>query len=96
MADDRKLSVKRHSVMMEQRQRIGITGVSDVISFDEDQVVAETEIGMLIIRGVNLHVSRLNLENGELNIDGDIDVIMYEDEGFMKAKKLSFFSRLFK
>ena len=96
MADERRSTHRKHGVIMEQRERVTIQGVLDVISFDEEAVVSETEMGILVVRGANLHVSRLNLDNGELHIDGEVDVIMYEDDGFMKGGRGSFFSRLFK
>jgi len=97
MADEKK-GVSRHSVTIDRRNTISVTGVLDVISFDEETIIAETEMNVLIIRGTNLHVNRLHLDSGELSVDGDIASVVYDDSavgGFSKAKT-SLISRLFK
>lgn len=96
MTEDRKNGYQKHSVTMENRERIEITGVIDVLSFDEESICADTQMGVLILRGVNLHVSKLNLEDGLLLIDGEIDSLEYsEDNGLTKGKG-SLFSKIFK
>lgn len=85
-----------HTIKMEQRENIFITGVNDVISFDEEAVIADTQMDILIIRGQNLHVNKLNLEDGELSIDGEITGLNYEQQGAIGKNKSSFFSKIFK
>lgn len=85
-----------HTIKMEQRENIFITGVNDVISFDEEAVIADTQMDILIIRGQNLHVNKLNLEDGELSIDGEITGLNYEQQGSIGKNKSSFFSKIFK
>ena len=86
----------RHAINLVRRESLAATGVLDVISFDEETVIAETELGILIIKGINLHVSRLNLENGELAIDGEVISMTYEDSGgYVKGSK-SLLGKLFK
>lgn len=96
MAEEKRSSFKSHSVTLEKREKVYLTGVLEVISFDEENVVAETEMGAIIIRGVNLHVSKLNLDNGELNIEGEIESLSYEDQIGTQKSKGSIISRLFK
>ncbi len=84
----------RHTLTMENRELLNITGVIDVISFDEEIVVSETEEGLLIIRGFDLHVSNLNLDGGHLSIDGKIISISYDDTS--APKNTSFLKQLFK
>lgn len=86
----------RHTVTMEKREKISITGVLDVISFDEEMIVAETEMGALILKGINLHVNKLNLEKGDLDIDGEIYSLTYEENGSIGKDKGSLFSKIFK
>ena len=86
----------RHTVIMEKREQISITGVDDVLSFDEEGIICETDMGILVIRGMNLHVNKLSLENGELFIDGEIDSLEYSDTaGGMKGKG-SLWGKIFK
>lgn len=86
----------RHKLVLEERENAVIVGISDVVSFDEEEIVAETDIGVLIVKGENLHVSRLNIEKGELDIDGYITSISYEDENSFTKDKGSFFGKIFK
>jgi sporulation protein YabP len=88
-------AMSRHSLNIDRREHVAVTGVSDVISFDEESVIGETEMGTLIIRGSNLHVNRINLEGGELSITGEIDGITYEDPN-SSARGKTLFNRLFK
>ncbi len=81
---------------MDNRENIFITGVNDVISFDEETVVADTNMEILIIHGRNLHVNKLNLDEGQLSIDGEIDGIRYEQQGALGKNKTSLFNKIFK
>lgn len=95
LAEDRRRPTSRHSLHIDKRESMTVTGVIDVISFDEESVIAESEMGVLIIKGANLHVKRINLENGELIVSGEIDGLNYENaRGGQKAK--SIMGRLFK
>jgi len=82
MQEEKKLrGPSRHAINLIRRENLTATGVLDVISFDEESIIAETELGMMIIKGINLHVNRLNLENGELAIDGEVSSVAYEEPG---------------
>jgi len=90
-----KRSASRHSLHLDKREKLIVTGMIDVISFDEESVIGETEMGVIIIKGANLHVGRINLESGELSVTGEVDSITYETtSGGTKAKSL--LGRLFK
>ena len=73
-----------------------MTGIRDVKSFDEQELVLETEAGMLLIKGEGLHVGRLTLEKGELDIEGRIDSLTYSGTKGGQNPKGSVISRLFK
>ncbi|MCL2388289.1 MAG: sporulation protein YabP [Defluviitaleaceae bacterium] len=93
--EEKKRSPSRHMLTVDRRESVVVTGVTDVISFDEETVIGETEMGVIIIRGINLHVNRINLESGELSVSGEVDGINYENpSGTGKGK--SFLGRLFK
>jgi len=96
MAEEKKTSASRHALTIDRRERVVVTGMLDVISFDEETVIAETEMGILVLRGNNLHVSRLNLDNGELDLDGDITSVTYEDAHAAGKAKSSFIGKLFR
>lgn len=89
-------SSRMHKVMMTNRKNCTINGVNDVLSFDIHEILLETEQGMLMIKGDELHVNRLTLEKGEVDIDGRIDSFTYSDMGGMGHKNESLLSRLFR
>ena len=73
-----------------------ITGIQEVVSFDENQIVLDTDMGLLTVKGKNLHVSRLTLEKGETDIDGSIDSLAYSSNEAYRKSGESLFSRLFR
>ena len=86
-----------HKLVINNRQTSLVTGVLDVLSFDLNEVLLETEQGMLMIRGSELHVSRLTLEKGEVDIDGRIDSLTYSEQTASAGSKAeSLLSRLFR
>jgi len=94
MSEERRIS--KHKLTIEHRENVSITGVTDVISFDEEQVVCDTDMGVLILRGINLHVSNLNLDSGTLDIFGEIVSLTYEEQGFGGKSKSSLLGKIFK
>ena len=87
-------NIFRHNLIIENREKIAITGVLDVISFDEDVIVSETEMGVLIIKGENLHVNSLNLEKKEMIIEGLLLSLAYEEKG--QTERSSLFGKIFR
>ena len=74
-----------------------MTGVLDVLSFDLNEILLETEHGMLMVKGTDLHVNRLSVEKGEVDLSGSIDSIAYSNISQTAAKTTeSFLSKLFK
>ena len=86
----------QHRISLVNREACAINGVSDVLSFDVGEVLLETEQGMLMIRGNELHVNRLTLDKGEVDIDGRIDSFVYSDTAASGEKQESFLGRLFR
>lgn len=66
-------TTRMHKVTMTNRRSCTINGVNDVLSFDIHEILLETEQGMLMIKGDDLHVNRLTLDKGEVDVDGRID-----------------------
>ena len=84
-------------MLFRSNRRTGsITGVTDVISFDIAEVLLETELGMLQIKGADLHVNRLSLEKGEIDLEGRIDSIQYSEISDFKKSGESLLNRLFR
>ncbi len=78
---------------MEDRNRISLTGVSDVDSFDEQTVTVITSCGELSVKGSGLHIGRLSTETGEMSIEGKIDALVYSSD---EPKQSGFFGRVFR
>lgn len=68
-----------HNIIMENRKKITMTGVLDIDSFNEQGVIALTEMGVLIIKGIDLHINKLNIESGDVSIEGEISSLTYTD-----------------
>ena len=85
-----------HKIMISNRKSGVLNGVIDVLSFDVGEILLETEMGMLMIKGNDLHVNRLTLEKGEIDIEGKIDSFTYSDVKSSAKQGESFLGRLFK
>lgn len=82
-----------HNLIVENRQNLTATGVSNVDSFDDQTIVAYTDLGQLVIKGSNLHMNKLNTETGELTVSGTILSMTYEES---QPSGGSIFSRIFR
>lgn len=85
---------QRHNAILEDRQKLMLTGVTDVDRFDEKLVVLFTQLGELVIKGSDLHVNEMSLESGELTVQGDICSLTYGEKD--STKKLGFLGKLFR
>lgn len=93
MTEEKRAVKVPHSIILENRRTLTATGVSNVDSFDEQTIVAYTDLGELIIKGQNLHINKLNIETGELTLDGNFTGLSYSET---TASSGGFFAKLFK
>ena len=82
---------KNHSLTIQNREQVEITGINDVSSFNEEEVNASCELGNVLIKGSRLLVETLDLDNGVLKINGRITAVVYSE----KTNAKSFFGKLF-
>ena len=69
-----------HNIIMEGRKKLSVTGILDIDSFNEQGVIALTELGILIIKGSDIHINKLSIENGDAIIEGkEISSLTYTD-----------------
>ena len=87
---------KEHKLVLDRREKATVTGVKDVISFDEKEILLQTEFGKMTVKGEGLHVKRLTLEKGEVDIEGTIDSMVYSSNEALRKSGESLFTRLFK
>ena len=91
--EDKKIQAM-HNVIMENRAKLTLTGVKDIHSFDDELVLVETEMGILTIKGMNLKMNKLNLDNSELSVEGKIIALVYSESEIEKKGKMC--SKIFK
>lgn len=83
-----------HTLSLDNRKALSLSGISEVDSFDDKSVTAYTDLGKLSINGENLNIKKLNLEMGELEVVGKISSLIYSDSKSKNNKNLFF--KLFK
>ena len=89
-------TAKAHKVLLANRKSANFSGVLDVLSFDVSEILLETEQGMLMVKGTDLHVNRVNLEKGEIDLSGNIESISYSDIQSPGKQAESLFGKLFR
>lgn len=94
MNEIKAMQNRKHDFALRSRKQMSVDGVSDVVSFDEWQVVLITPCGEMTVEGRGLHISVLDLESGKVELDGEVDGIFYSD-GNEQNKERGFLSRLF-
>lgn len=82
---------KIHSVILEQRQRLNMSGVRQVVGFEDDTVVLDTEMGILTVRGGGLKIGAFSTESGDINIEGNISALIYSEK---ENERGGFFRRM--
>lgn len=90
-----KLEENKGNIILENRKKMNLTGVEEVISFDDEKILLNTKLGALTIKGQNLKMNKLDVQNGDVMINGEIYYIVYSGKEIKKAKE-SIFAKLFK
>ena len=91
--EKKQVSKTQHNFLLENREKMSISGVLDVDIFNPDMVVVQTDIGMLTIKGVDLHINKLNLESAELSLEGEILSCAYSEKTVAAG---NFWGKIFK
>ena len=81
-----------HNIIVEDRKKMTLTGVKDVLSFDEETVVLDTSLGRLTVKGSGLHIVNFDTKSGDLSAEGRLYALVYTTE----EKNGGFFSRVFR
>lgn len=96
MIEDKSTNVNViQNLILENREKLNISGVLDVLSFDDQLILLETQLGLLTVKGEKLRVNKLNLDSEEVIVDGEIQSLSYSNTELGK-KNSSFFSKIFK
>ncbi len=83
----------QHRLVLEGREHLTVSGVEDVERFDDSAVVMSTCAGLLVVTGQGLHIGKLSLDGGELQVEGRLESFAYEDTAAERAG--GFWQRLF-
>ena len=83
------------NIILESRKKLSISGVLDVLSFDDQVVILETELGLLTVKGENIRINKLSLDTSEVIIEGSISYLAYSDREVEK-KNSSLLGKIFK
>ena len=99
--DERKLPTQNNgnviqNLILENREKLTITGVLDVLSFDDQIVIVETELGMLTIKGEDLRINKLSIDSYEVIIEGEVFNLGYSDNDISKKNNVSILGKIFK
>jgi len=90
-----KIEDKKSNLVLENRKKLTINGVIEVINFNENQILLNTDVGTMIIKGKELKMNKLDVQNGDVIITGKVDSFVYTNDK-VKTKKDSIISRLFR
>lgn len=83
------------NLILENRNKLSISGVKDVLSFDDQIVIMETELGLLTVKGENLKINKLSIDTQEVIVEGEINNLGYNDHT-KKELDGGIFSKIFK
>ena len=83
------------NLILENRNKLNVSGVKDVLSFDDELVAMETELGLLTIKGDNLRINKLSIDTGDVTVEGEIYNLSYNDPS-KKTQESGLFSKIFK
>lgn len=93
MTEEKKGIRTAHNLILKERKLLNISGILDVGSFDDNEVVVYTDLGELTIKGENLHINKINLDDGNLELDGEVFLLEYAED---KPTGKSFLSKIFR
>ncbi|NLW57053.1 MAG: sporulation protein YabP [Firmicutes bacterium] len=93
--DEKKTTKGNHQLTLVSRERLSLDGVTNVGSYDQEELVLETSQGVLVIKGDDLHLTQLNLEQGKISLTGWIDSLIYSGETLAQKNK-GILGKLFK
>ena len=91
-----KSDEKKGSLILENRKRLSLNGVVEVISFDESKILLNTSLGILAIKGQGLKMNKLDVQNGDIQVSGTIDSFSYSGATQQKKDNESVLKKLFK
>lgn len=93
---DKDITLYNHSITLNERKNLLVTGVKKIDSFDNEEFLLETNMGFVVIKGKDLEIIKLDTYQGNVSINGTINSFNYMENSNKKEKEESIFSKLFK
>ncbi len=93
--EEKNFTNEMQNIVLENREKLNISGVKDVLSFDDQIIIVQTTLGLLTIKGENLRVNKLNIDTSDFSIDGNISSLAYSNSESFK-EHTSFLGKIFK
>ena len=84
------------NLILENRGKLSVSGVVDVLSFDDQVVIIETDLGLLTVKGENIRINKLSIDTSEVIVEGDISSMAYSENKNNDKTKGSLISKIFK
>lgn len=84
------------NLILENRSKLSISGVLDVLSFDDQIIIIETELGLLTVKGENLRINKLSIDTSEVIVEGEINSVAYSSKDINKKSSEGFLGKIFK
>ena len=96
MEELKKNMTNFQNIVLENRERLNITGIVDVFSFDDQIIIIETDLGLLTIKGDSLRINKLSIDTSDFTVDGKIDSLTYSNSEINSKKNKNILSKIFK
>ncbi|WP_053955556.1 sporulation protein YabP [Inediibacterium massiliense] len=96
MEERRSIKSKNQNIILENREKLSVSGVEHVTSFDENTVILDTAKGVLTIKGSHLDINKLNLDDGNVIVEGEIGTMIYSEKESFGNKGIGFLGKMFK
>lgn len=93
---DNNLNNTFQNLVLENREKLNVTGILDILSFDDQIIIVETELGLLTIKGEDLKINKLNIETSDLIVEGIINSLVYSGNSESPKKGGSILNKIFK
>lgn len=85
---------KIQNLVLENRHKLSVSGVMDILSFDDQIVIIDTNMGMLTVKGIDLRINKLSIDTNDIIVEGTINSLVYSDKADKKAS--NFIGKIFK
>lgn len=94
MEEKKTVGKGAHNIIMEGRRKMSVSGVTEVGNFNEEKITLDTDMGTLSVTGENLHINKLSVETGDVEIEGTVNSFSYSERG--SARSAGFLSKILK